>query len=57
MDEIKKEPERKEPRRPILTRKEQALIAFVLALLVVGGIVRKLRMDGSADRPVPVHRS
>ena len=29
----------KEPRRPILTRKEQTLLAFILALLVVGGIV------------------
>jgi hypothetical protein len=33
------------PRRPILTRKEQGLLAFVLALLVVGGIVHKLRTD------------
>ncbi len=46
-----------EPRRPILTRKEQTLLAFVLALLVVGGIVRKLRMDWSTTIPVPVHRS
>jgi hypothetical protein len=45
------------PRRPILTRKEQTLIAFVLALLVMGGIVRKLRMDWRPGRPVPVHKS
>jgi hypothetical protein len=45
------------PRRPILTRKEQALLAFLLALLVVGGIVRKLRMDWSASSPVTVHKS
>ena len=45
------------PRRPILTRKEQTLLAFVLALLVVGGIVRKLRMDWRTTRPVPVHKS
>ena len=45
------------PRRPILTRKEQALLAFLLALLVVGGIVRKLRMDSRATSPVPVHKS
>ena len=47
----------KEPRRPILTRKEQTLLAFILALLVVGGIVRKLRTDGHAISPVPVHKS
>jgi hypothetical protein len=35
----------KETRRPILTRKEQTLLAFILALLVIGGIVRKVRMD------------
>jgi hypothetical protein len=45
------------PRRPILTRKEQALLAFILALLVVGGIVRKLRMDWQTDSPAPVHKS
>ena len=45
------------PRRPILTRKEQTLLAFILALLVVGGIVRKLRMDWQTTRPVPVHKS
>ena len=47
----------KEPRRPILTRKEQTLLAFILALLVVGGIVRKLRTDWRATSPVPVHQS
>ena len=45
------------PRRPLLTRKEQTLLAFVLALLVVGGIVRKLRMDWRTTSPVPVHKS
>jgi len=45
------------PRRPVLTRKEQTLLAFILALLVVGGIVRKLRTDGQTTSPVPVHRS
>ena len=45
------------PRRPILTRKEQTLLAFILALLVVGGIVRKLRMECRATSPVPVHKS
>ena len=44
-------------RRPLLTRKEQTLLAFILALLVVGGIVRKLRTDWSATSPVPVHKS
>ena len=51
-------PEKKpEPRRPILTRKEQTLLAFILALLVVGGIVRKLRMDWHTGTPAPVHKS
>jgi hypothetical protein len=47
----------KSPRRPILTRKEQTMLAFLLALLVVGGIVRKLRMDWRTPGPVPVHKS
>ena len=51
-------PEKKaEPRQPFLTRKEQTLLAFILALLVVGGIVRTLRMDRSATSPVPAHKS
>jgi hypothetical protein len=51
-------PEKKNaPRRPILTRKEQTLLAFILALLVVGGIVRKLRTDWRTTSPVPVHKS
>jgi hypothetical protein len=45
------------PRRPILTRKEQTLLAFILALLIVGGIVRKLRTDWCATSPVPAHKS
>jgi hypothetical protein len=45
------------PRRPILTRKEQTLLAFILALLVVGGIVRKVRMDWRTPGPVPVRKS
>ncbi len=48
---------KKEPRRPVLTRKEQTLLAFILALLVVGGIVRKLRMDVRTAAPVPVQKS
>jgi hypothetical protein len=47
---------KKEPRRPILTRQEQTLIAFLLALLILGGIVRKLRMDGSTTGAVHVHK-
>ena len=47
----------KPPRRPVLTRKEQTLLAFVLALLVVGGIVRKLRTDWRTASPVPVRKS
>ena len=49
--------EKNEPRRPILTRKEQTLLAFILALLVVGGIVRKVRMDWRTPGPVPVRKS
>jgi hypothetical protein len=45
------------PRRPILTRKEQSLLAFILALLVLGGIVRKVRMDWRTPGPVPVRKS
>lgn len=45
------------PRRAILTRKEQTLLAFILALLIVGGIVRKLRTDWHATNPVPAHKS
>ena len=45
------------PRRPILTRKEQTLLAFILALLVLGGIVRKVRMDWRTPGPVPVRKS
>jgi hypothetical protein len=48
---------KKEPRRPLLTRKEQTLLAFILALLVVGGIVRKLRTDWRATSPAPLHQS
>jgi hypothetical protein len=48
---------KKELRRPILTRKEQTLLAFILALLVMGGIVRKLRTDWKATSPVPVQKS
>ncbi len=51
-------PEKNKPsRRPLLTRKEQTLLAFLLALLVVGGIVRKLRMELRNDRPVPVRQT
>jgi hypothetical protein len=45
------------PRRPLLTRKEQALLAFLLALLVVGGIVRKLRMDWHEPGSAIMHKS
>ena len=45
------------PRQPLLTRKEQTLLAFILALLVIGGIVRKLRMDWRTPSPVPVQKS
>ncbi len=47
----------KEPRRPILTRREQSLLAFILALLVVGGIVRTLRTDWIKPEGVSVRQS
>ena len=47
----------KEPRRPLLTRKKQTLLAFILALLIVGGIVRKVRTDWHAQSPVTAHQS
>ena len=51
-------PEKKiAPRRPVLTRKEQTLLAFILALLVVGGIVRKIRTDWHTPGPVPVRKT
>ncbi len=49
--------QKKEPRRPILTRQEQTILAFILALLIVGGIVRKIRMDWSTTGPAAVHKS
>jgi hypothetical protein len=48
---------KKEPRRPILTRREQLIIAFILALLIAGGIVRKVRTELSTPTQVPVHKS
>jgi hypothetical protein len=55
---VKKTSEKSDtPRRPILTRKEQTLLAFILALLVVGGIVRKVRMDWRTPGSVPVRKS
>lgn len=50
-------PEKKPPRRPILTRKEQTLLAFILALLIIGGIVRKVRMDWHTSGSVKVRQS
>jgi hypothetical protein len=48
---------KKKPRRPILTRREQLIIAFILALLIAGGIVRKVRLDWSTPSPISVHKS
>jgi hypothetical protein len=44
-------------RRPLLTRKEQSLLAFLLALLILGGIVHKLRTEMHASGPAPVQKS
>jgi hypothetical protein len=38
-------------RQPVLTSKEQSLLAFLLALLLVGGIVREVRYHWLASRP------
>jgi hypothetical protein len=45
------------PRRPLLTRKEQTVLVFLLALLVVGGIVRKLRMEWHTSSSVAVRKT
>jgi len=34
----------------MLTRREQGILVFLLALLLVGGIVRKLRTEGQTSR-------
>jgi len=44
------------PRKPLLTRKEQTLLAFLLALLIIGGIVRKLRTDLHVNPSVTVQK-
>jgi hypothetical protein len=49
--------EASQPRKPLLTRKEQTLLAFLLALLILGGIVHKLRTDLHANGPAPVQKS
>lgn len=43
--------------RPLLTRKEQGLLAFLLALLILGGIVRKVRTEWQKSPPVSVRKS
>lgn len=49
-------PKDPKPRRPILTRQEQAILVFLLALLILGGIVRKLRMEGRTSRMIEVQK-
>jgi hypothetical protein len=49
-------PDSDKPRRPILTRREQTILVFLLALLVLGGIVRKLRTEGQTSRIIPVQK-
>jgi hypothetical protein len=44
------------PRRPLLTRKEQTILVFLLALLILGGIVRKLRMEGQSSKTIEVQK-
>jgi hypothetical protein len=45
-------PDSDKKRRPMLTRREQAILAFLLALLVVGGIVRKVRTEGQTSSAI-----
>ena len=49
-------PDDDKPRRPLLTRKEQTILVFLLALLLLGGIVRKLRTEGQTSSPIPVQK-
>jgi hypothetical protein len=44
------------PRRPLLTRKEQTILVFLLALLILGGIVRKLRTEGQTSTVIQVQK-
>jgi hypothetical protein len=48
------EPDKK--RRPMLTRREQVILAFLLALLVVGGIVRKVRTEGQISSVIQLQK-
>jgi hypothetical protein len=50
---VEQEPLSSIKRRPVLTRREQALLAFLLALLILGGIVRKLRTEWAAEHRAP----
>jgi hypothetical protein len=43
-------------RRPMLTRREQTILVFLLALLLVGGIVRKLRTEGQMGRIIHLQK-
>jgi hypothetical protein len=49
-------PHTDKPRRPILTRREQTILVFLLALLILGGIVRKLRTEGQTSRIIPAQK-
>ena len=49
-------PESDKKRRPMLTRREQTILVFLLALLVVGGIVRKLRTEGQTSTVVQLQK-
>jgi len=55
MDDFPK-PAADKPRRPILTRREQTILVFLLALLILGGIVRKLRMEGRTSCTIEVQK-
>jgi hypothetical protein len=40
----------------MLTRREQAILVFLLALLVVGGIVRMIRTGGQTSSVIQLHQ-
>jgi hypothetical protein len=43
-------------RQPMLTQQEQLLIVFVLALLLLGGIVREVRSHKTSAKPMELER-
>jgi hypothetical protein len=40
----------------MLTRREQTILVFLLALLILGGIVRMIRTEGQTSRIIPLQK-